>query len=504
MKVDILDINKFIKENNCKEVTNPVHFNMGSIPTENGLFSYTIFGAVGSKQRKNTFAYINLNGKFLHPVMFKMLTRMDKRVLAIVNGTEYFKIVNGELVKDSENGETGVSFLYKNFEKIKFKDTGSSARSEKLLLLNKLNKDEVFIDKFIVIPASLRDFNPSKIKNDKIDAVDKVNDIYSRIIRTAQSLDGGLGFDFMGSNAEATIQNALVEIYTMFTGYLAKKTGMFHQSLLGKTIDYATRSVISAPRLKTNSWDENTIRFGYTGIPLTQICVLFYPFFVKYITDFFEERADELSTITDKKGNIIHIKNVMEQFSEDKIKKMIELFIKSPESRFNSLKIKDENGKEYPLEIFNEDLGRNFTIMDLLYIVAVDVCSDKHVYITRYPIEHYQGVYPSKITVVTTHDTKEQKIEDRYLKDYPVIYPDYPVEQDFFIDTTIPNNSYLGALGGDYDGDMLSLRAVFSVEANQEADKLIKSKTNFLYQNGSFSRSLGNEGVQALYSLTRD
>jgi len=151
-----------------------------------------------------------------------------------------------------------------------------------------------------------------------------------------------------------------------------------------------------------------------------------------------------------------------------------------------------------------EDLGRKFTIIDLLYIAAFDICKDKHVYVTRYPIEHYQGIYPSKISILSTHETVFQKINDRYLENYPIVYPDYPSNEEFFIDTTIPNNSYLGALGGDYDGDTVSLRAVYSVEANQEAERLILAKTNLFNQEGKSSRGLGNEAVQALYSLTRD
>jgi len=504
MKIDVLKMENFIKENKCQEVTNPVYFNLGNIPTEDGLFSYKIFGQMGSKERNKTFAYLNLKKRFIHPVIYKLLTSMDRKFISLINGTEYYKIVNGTLTKDSENGKTGLKFLYDNFEQIKFKDTGSSKRNEKLVLLDKLKKDEIFITKFIIIPAFLRDFNPSKSSNEKIAAVDVVNDLYAKIIRTVQSLDDSDGFDFMGSNAEATIQSTLNEIYAMNTGYLAKKTGMFHQSLLGKAVDYATRSVISAPRLKTERWDQNPIRFGYTGIPLAQLCVLFYPYFIKYITDFFDERVDEISKVKDKKGNIIEIKNVREQFTDEKIKKLLELYIKSPESRFNSIKVEDEAGNKHSVGILREDLGRKFTIIDLLYIAAFDICKDKHVYVTRYPIEHYQGIYPSKISILSTHETVFQKINDRYLENYPIVYPDYPSNEEFFIDTTIPNNSYLGALGGDYDGDTVSLRAVYSVEANQEAERLILAKTNLFNQEGKSSRGLGNEAVQALYSLTRD
>lgn len=52
--------------------------------------------------------------------------------------------------------------------------------------------------------------------------------------------------------------------------------------------------------------------------------------------------------------------------------------------------------------------------------------------------------------------------------------------------------------------DVLSLRAVFTKEANEEAAKLNKSKTMFLTQEGSTVRYMTNENTQTIYSLTID
>lgn len=52
--------------------------------------------------------------------------------------------------------------------------------------------------------------------------------------------------------------------------------------------------------------------------------------------------------------------------------------------------------------------------------------------------------------------------------------------------------------------DTVSIRAVFTKEANQEADKLIYSKKNLLNTEGGALRPLGKEGVLASYVLTMD
>jgi DNA-directed RNA polymerase beta' subunit len=502
MKIDVLDIDKFIAQHACKEVTNPVYFNMGNIPTEDGLFSTEIFGYPGSKERKIIFAYVKLKRKFIHPVMYKLLTSMDRKIADILAGKKYFSVVDGELVEDNTDGKTGVTYFYTIYDDLKFKNTGSYRRENYLKLLNKLKRDDVFIDKFLVIPAFYRDYNPANASTGVM-KVDEVNDKYAKLIRYAQSISEGEDYDFMGVITESSIQTLLYEIYDYFTSSLAGKNGIFHQSSLGKSVDYATRSVISAPRFKTDRWNDNPIRFGYTGIPISQLVVLFYPFFIKFIQDYIAEHEHELSKFTNDKGEVVEVNNVREQFSEEVIKKYISLYIKSIESRFVSLKIKDANGVEHPIPLHREELKRNFTLTDILYIASHDICANKHVYVTRYPIEQYQNIYPSKIKILSTRETQPIQLEDLYLPDYPIVYPDYPADEELFIDTVVPYNGYLKALGGDYDGDTVSLRGVFTMEANQEAEKLIWEKKNILDQMGRNSRKIGNEAVQAIYSLTR-
>ena len=385
MKIDLLDIDKMIVEDELKEVTNPVYFNIGSIPTEDGLFSTEIFGDIGTSERKKRFGYISLNSKFIHPVIYKLLVSIDRRIESIVHGNRYFKLDSvGNLIED-DNGETGLDFLYKNFEKIKFKPTDSDLRKTKLSLLGSLKKDEIFISRYLVIPAALRDYNPNEKSGGKIAEVDSINDIYSKIIRASSSLSGGSSFSFIANTTKGQIQVLLVEIFTRLTEDLAHKSGIIRKGLMGKSIDYATRSVISAPRVNSNSWQESQIRFGYTGIPLSQVVVQFYPFFVKYIEDFIDLHKTEFTMIKSGK-DIIEIKDIDEQFSDKNINKMIDKYIKNIEGRFESIKVKDANGKYHAVPVYSKDLGRHFTVTDLLYLASVDITLDKHVYVTRYPV----------------------------------------------------------------------------------------------------------------------
>jgi len=109
---------------------------------------------------------------------------------------------------------------------------------------------------------------------------------------------------------------------------------------------------------------------------------------------------------------------------------------------------------------------------------------------------------------MTTYKTQQIEIANKYYDEYPVITrtDNSPVidENINYIDTIIPHNTMLEALGADFDGDTVSLRSVYSQEANLECEKLINSSKYLLDVTGKTTRVLRNEGIQTLYTLTRD
>lgn len=505
MKTEILDVNQFIKVNNCPEVTNPIFFTQENYPTDDGLFSIAMFGGYGTYDRKTIFGYIDLKSKFLNPVIYKMLVQLNRKIINIVDGSKTFKVAgNGELIED-ENGETGLDFLYKNFRKIKWKETGVESRTKKIGLLSKLSVDVIFIDKYPVIPPFYRDMNPSKSSSGT-----EINNLYVKLLSMCSTLGGANDFSFMGNITKSKIQNVIMQIYvTETTGQLAKKEGIIRKNLLGKITDYSARAVISSPKIDQEKYTEMPATFTHSGIPLSICCVLFFPFFIYEITRFLTDVFSQVTTIevvdkkTGKSKGVATLVNPMEDYTPDLIKKLIDGFIKSTENRFKPLYVNTDKGKEQ-LMIFHNELNRPFTVTDLLFITAKEVVKDKHVWISRYPIENYQNVYPSKINVITTHKTKVQNIREREFKDYPNIDLRYPSEDAGWIESVWLQNVFLKALGGDYDGDMVSLRAVFTQEANKECSDIIFSKKNLLNGSGEPIRLTENEAGLTLFMMTKD
>src|SRR5699024_9960487 len=281
-------MNQKIKDMGLKEVTNPIFFDVGSYPKEDGLFSYEIFGETGSTERRTQFAYMDLKQKFLTPVAYKALTDIDRNMDDVISGSRYFRLKNGQLVEDDENGETGLDFLYRIYDDLKFKLTDSRTRKEKIDVLRGVPKDRIFIDKFLIIPAYYRDFNPKQSSSGEVQDTEEINNMYAKILRSVDTISDN-SFNFINNSTKYQIQRILFDIYVKLTkDELSGKRGLLQENLLGKTVDYSTRAVISAPQVNAERWEDSNVKFGYLGVPLSQLLTLFYPFFLKYITDFIE------------------------------------------------------------------------------------------------------------------------------------------------------------------------------------------------------------------------
>ncbi len=123
MKLDILDIDRFIQENDVKEVTSTLFFT-GNMAAENGLFDPNIFGFMPDEQR-NLYGYIDLKDNYIHPLVVINLTRMGSLGYLLLQADspkkKYAKVVDGRIIyvpKTDPDAESGKEFYWNNFEKI--------------------------------------------------------------------------------------------------------------------------------------------------------------------------------------------------------------------------------------------------------------------------------------------------------------------------------------------------------------------------------------------------
>jgi hypothetical protein len=535
MKIDLFDIDQFVKLNSCPQVTNPVFFNFDGNPTSDGLFSYDLFG-MSDTERKNTFGYIDLKGHFIHPLIYSMMKGRMGSLRDILSGDKYAVIINKKIVivpEDFEGASTGLSFLYDNFEKIDWLDeveeeeTDSIDKKTRLKFLKSVKKNEFFVTKWLVLPPFYRgESSESQTMGDTI------NSLYKDLISRTNSLGAGFGIQMFGDATRLRIQNTLLELFTETTRPVKGKNSLLRKHLLGKTIDYTASNVITSPEIsKANRPKDMPVRFGYGSFPIATVISLFTPFYVNAITEFLGEMLRFMYMLH---GDDIKKIN-LNQFNTEFAEKLVKLYIKSEGERSNTMSFKYTNNEgktaEKEIKIYEyrgkseltqgKFIERGFTYTDLFFIISQhQIVPDKHIYVTRYPVINFQNIYPSKISLQTTVKTRPELFlkfnpeTEEYLefKDYPFIKfqgdpkpaPDAHYE---FINVLVPGNVYIKALGGDYDGDMLYMRGVFTKEANAEASKIIYSKANFLDASGGPARGLnaiGKEASIALFELTKD
>jgi hypothetical protein len=365
---------------------------------------------------------------------------------------------------------------------------------------------------------------------------ESLNKTYKDLINRTNSMKSSFGIGLFGNKTKLRIQNTLLEIFTEMTKPIKGKNSLLRKHMLGKTIDYTASNVITAPEIsKANKPKDMPVNFGYASFPIATVISLFIPFYISRITDLLLALLQyaEMSNRYDiEKIN----KN---QFNNKYAEKLIKLFIKSETERFKPIEysytsVSGEIVKrsldiyEYRTSFKGEDakldnekfVKRALTLADLFYIITLeDIVPDKHVYMTRYPAINFQNIVPVKIKLMSTSKTNETYVRfypdsenNIFFKEYPYIKfdndPNPGKSSDYnFINVLIPGNVYIYAMGGDYDGDMLYMKGVFSKEANREAAKLIKGKANFLGASGEPTRgiaAIGKEASVALFELTKE
>ena len=523
LRIDLFNFEEFIDINKLQEVTSAVLFQRGDVPHPNGLISNEIFG-ITTRSRKETFAYINLHNNFFHPHIYKVLRRLFRNIDKIVNGESYYSInEDGYLVLDETNGDTGIDFLYDNWDKINWKYADKTGmRNERIDLITKTPKNKIFIKSMLVIPAFYRDIKPNQNGGGE---TDDINQMYGKLIRESTLIRDRDMFDIQFHNTNFSIQNTLVDIYNYFKTKIEKKNGLIRKYLMGKNVDYCTRVVITAPNFHADRPEELITDMRHAAIPISHICSLCFPFIMRWVKIFFErEVLDSQASkilydpVTGESIGTMELDSPETYFTEKYYKKMIDSFIKDPESRFNKIEIPVKGGQKKYLAFTGKHVdtsntadisplaSRPMTWTDLLYMAAEDVVKDKHCLITRYPLLDEFGIYVGKIRVLSTTKTTVMRVNDTIYKWYPVVDLEIPTEQigSSFIDSIQFSNSCLPGLDGDYDGDQITAKIAFTQEANAEMEAYMNSKSYFINASGQNIRYVESEAIQTFYTMTKE
>lgn len=556
----IMDVDRFVKVNDCKCITNPVVFLNSNKPTPDGLLSDEIFG-ITHAERYGIYAYIDLGGEFMNPLCYKSLCRINGKVKAIVHGIQQFSIdENGNLVED-DNGGTGIKWLRKNFDKIKWTNSTTEAAQDKAAFIDMINKKKLlWISKLPVIPPGYRDV----VTTAKGVGIGELNSLYQQLIMATnqykQSADYGLT---LLDTSAGRIQDTIVSIFDWFgngttigsektSKNLPGKTGIIRRGIMSKTTDFCCRSVITAPDNKCEDLDDMFVDMDHAAIPLAIAITCFKPFIMFWLRNFFENEFAgrnfypiQIQTKDGVKVISVPIQDYQIMFSDAYLESQIDRFVKG---RFNRLipvpvpidkaaltKMADEAGiiksvnkngnvymamtskgldKSIKLKDWQNMSGaerealsisnRPLTWADLLYQAAVEMTEDKCVVLTRFPMDSYFNQFPQMVRVRTTATTTPRIVNGKYYRWYPDIDASMIGKNTstLFNDTITGSNPTIGCAGGDFDGDTVTCKPVYSTEANNELKKFLHSKGCLHSLDGNSAKSISKEGILCLYTLT--
>lgn len=498
-----------------REVTNGAIFEPSSKKFKvDGLFSTEVFGEVGSVMRNKQPGYIDLKVPILHPLVYETIIKLGKKYEYILHGKLKVKFdtsVNNFDI-DSE-GETGYTYFLKHIDKLDF-DSGEPTKSDqrryRIELVKKYAKSEFMITKWLVIPAGLRDYT----ENDKgIPSEDEINGLYRKLINAANTLKNtSIGTNYsMVDPIRLRIQTVAHEIFEYIRSLVDGKKKFIQGKFATRATISGTRNVLTPIIPNINNLKEDKMEVTDTVVGLYQYIKAIHPITINRLLTMF------LNTLFDQTSNKAYLVNRKTMKTE-----LIEVSTKSRDSWLSSdginetmnklgqydirftpvvidgyylMLLKDEGDKitvyKHTDDIEDMSSVRPITYMELFYIAIYGVKRKYPAMITRYPVADQGGIYPSTVYVKTTLRGRTVKVK---VWDEPVVeMNEYPLLNELCVESMSVGVQYLGKLGADFDGDVLSFVVLYTDESIRELDKFLNSKESILTPNGEILNSLNND-----------
>jgi len=499
---------------------------------EDGLFSVSTFGKVGTEMRDKRFSYIDIRVPIFHPIIYKTLVDMKGLYSGIMSGAEY-AIWNTETNdferSNSIDGKTGFAFFVSKWKDIKFEETKSITRQQSIALLEKY-KSTAMTDKIVVMPAGYRDL---EVKNGRITEGD-INKFYRQILSIANTVSESA----VNSSPEVlnvaryNLQMRFNELYAFIESMVEGKKKLFLGKWASRRIFNGTRNVITAMDTSTPFLDApDAITMNTTLVGLYQamkgiLPVSCYQIRNGFIASVFTSPEAPAKLVNKKtlKAELVRLKpyyydrwmtnegieKTITQFGDEEMRHRyvevdgyyIGLIYLGPD---NTFKLIHDIG-EVP-ESRDIRHVRPITLCELLYLSVYKVINNYPLFVTRYPVAGSGSIYPSKTYVKTTVvSEKRRPLDDQWAPcpDDDIAYQ-FPVRDSDFLNTLVPHPSKLKGLEADFDGDTASGNFVYSDESVAEVNAFFKQKRAYVDVDGSLVSSCGIDTVKlVLHNLTGD
>ncbi|ARV77365.1 RNA polymerase beta subunit [Pseudomonas phage Noxifer] len=490
----------------------------GSFDDE-GLFSTTIFGRVGDPLRDKTFAHIDLRLPVLHPIIFRVLSKMRSFFIDIMAGKEYatFSQAKGTFERANEvTGRTGYTFFMEYWEQLRFEKGDSSTRNVQIELIERYRGKATF-SHLLVLPAGLRDV--------EVDAagrvtVGEINDLYQKCLIQGRNfperITRGDDLSIYDRTRYAT-QCTVVAIYEYLETLIKGKGGMIQAKWASRKVFNGTRNVISSLDVTAVDLDApNRPKFNDAVVGLYQAASAVLPktiynLRVNLLESIFASSSNSIKLIDKKTLQLkwVDVTNeTMDRWSTEEGLEGVVDELSVIEKRHRPVEIEghylalvyvDDKGNFKifrDLDDFPEQLDRKFvrpiSYVEMIYLAGLSMWEDTAAFVTRYPVENFNSSSPVMQYVKTTVPGElRYGMGDNWERDESIVAKEYPklsgdsVPQ-YHDSTSIPP-ARLTAKGADFDGDTMSYNATYSDEAVAEAKKYFTKRRAYIQAGGGMS-----------------
>lgn len=457
------------------EITNPNIFEASSNRFDKaGLFSTEIFGPVGSPARNTTLGYINLKVKVLHPYVFQTLCTLNSKYEDIIAGKKRAKLDRDkwDLVEDN-SGETGYEFFMSVLPRIRFSDNGSNERKHKINLIKKYANEKYMSDKYLVLPAGLRDY---RVDESGRPTEDEVNALYRKLLavtallKTIKVTNENL---YQVDPIRYKIQKSINSIFDYFLQLLGPKSGFIQNKWSKRAIVNGTRNVLTPAPYKITKLNNAKISTNHSVCGIYQYIKAIAPIAMNRVKGMFINRFLNTNSSTamlvdpnTKKTSLVNIKvNKRDEWlSMEGLNRTMNK-MKQADLRFEPVMIDGyylqmvyDDGQNIVLlndtkEItsdMNKEWIRPLTYIEMFYISIFDIKHKYPGFITRYPVISLGGIFPCKVYVKTTYKARDVKVT---MNGRVIDMDEYPILGEKCMESTSMPTTHLAKAGADFDGD---------------------------------------------------
>jgi hypothetical protein len=509
---------------------------------ENGLYSVSIFGRMGDDMRNTRFSYIDVRAAILHPIIWRALGKLKQLYHDILLGTQYavFDPAVKDFVRsDVVNGKTGYQFFLDHAAQIEFQKTNSTEREFNIRVVKKYWKIAL-TSKIVVEPAGLRDI---QLSGDGRHEEDEVNDLYRRLLAVSNTI----AMHAMKGSPEALdhtrvlLQKTFNNIYDHFEGMLRGKRKLLQNKWAARRVQNGTRNVITAMNTSVKVLGApGNIGVNHTGIGLYQYCKSIMPM------AWFQLRSGLLSkvfSVPNVPARLIDVKTLelvdvevrtttFDKFMTNAgLEKLIKTFSQLDmrhrpmviEGHYLGLIYKDDwsvhavpgfekEGKVFKVIQDIRDLPDGYdrkkvtplTFAEWLYTELYQKSKEIPIFVTRYPVDSAQSIYPSLAYLMSTVVSDQRTpLDDQWKPQDDRVAYTFPVVGEAFINSLLPHSSRLSLLTADFDGDTSSANALMSDEGIAEIHRRLKTRAAYVGTDGEFYASTSVDTVNlVLHNMT--